>query len=95
MSDASHSNIPPFPKYGSLTWLQDGASTAVSARFSERLRLHVNAGEVEGVMRYISGVVLVKDASLQAAAFYATDTEYAKQLAYQLAVVIAPDFGEV
>jgi hypothetical protein len=83
---------PEIPKYGSLAWIED-ASGAVSARFSERLRLHVNAGEVGGVMRYMSGAVLVKDSSLQAAAFYATDLEYAKQLAYQLAVVIGPDFA--
>ena len=82
------------PKYVKLVWLQDGGSgEAYSSRFSERLRLHVRAGEVGGVMRYMSGVVLVKDESLQAAGFYATDPEYAKQLAYQLALVIAPDFA--
>jgi len=91
----SASKIPEIPKYNALIWLSDGApeaTAAVSARFSEKLRLHVNAGEVNGVMRYMSGVVLVSDASLQAAGFYATDPDYAKQLAYQLAIVIAPDF---
>jgi len=88
----SESKLLNVPKYGTLTWLEDAGTGAVSALFTPKLRLHVNAGEVAGVMRYMSGVVLTKDASLQAAAFYATDPEYAKQLAYQLAMVISPDF---
>ena len=93
MSDVG--KAPMIPKYNTLIWLSNGtpeATAAISARFSDKLRLHVNAGEVGGVMRYMSGVVLVADGALQAAGFYATDPDYAKQLAYQLAIVIAPDF---
>lgn len=83
---------PQIPKYGELVWIQDGTTDAFTARFNDRLRLHVNGGVVNNVLHYISGVVSASDSSLQAAAFYADDTEYAKQLAYQLAIVIAPDF---
>jgi hypothetical protein len=79
------------PKYGALVWLQDPGGARL-ARFSERLRLHVVAGEVMQRQVFLSGVVTTADMAMQACAFYATDPEYAQQLAYQLALVIAPDF---
>lgn len=92
MTESNQSSVPQIPKYGALIWIQDGTTDAFSARFSDKLRLHVNGGMVNNALHYMSGVVLAADNSLQAAAFYADDTEYAKQLSYQLAIVIAPDF---
>lgn len=83
--------VEAIPKYGVLSWLQDPGG-ALTARFSERLRLHVVPGEVMQRRVFLSGAVTTADSAMQACAFYATDLEYAKQLAYQLALIIAPDF---
>lgn len=84
--------LPAIPKYKDLVWIEDPAGAKL-ATYSERLRLHVVPGVMEKKQVFMSGVVELPDSAMQACAFYATDEEYAKQLAYQLAVLISPDFA--
>ena len=83
--------LESLPEFKDMVWIEDPAG-ALIARFTEKLRLHVVPGIVGGRNVYLSGVVTAEDSAMQACAFYATDTEYAKQLSYQLGVIIDADF---
>jgi hypothetical protein len=88
---AGEEAVPPLPNYGDLIWIEDPGG-AVIARFNDALRLHVVPGVIGGKEVFMSGVVTAADMAMQACAFYATGLGYAKQLAYQLALVVEADF---
>lgn len=85
---------PKAPRFADLTWINH-ADGRVSAGFTKRLRLQVMVGDINGARRFMAGVA-EGDAgtNLVIAAFYPQNMADGKDLAYQLGVMVLPEFPD-